>query len=839
MVCHALRRILGAALLCAMTSLLSTSIAAAQVVLNPATLPSSERGAAYNQTITGSGGTGPYTFSLFSGALPPGISLSSGGVLSGHPTTLGTFNFTVQATDSVSNTGSQAYSVTISPATVTLSPASLPNGVRGVAYSQTITASGGTGSYTFSLMTGALPPGMALSASGAFSGTPSTTGTFNFTVQATDAFGNSGSQAYSVTISPATIMLSPASLPNGVRGVAYSQTITASGGTGSYTFSLMTGALPPGMALSASGAFSGTPSTTGTFNFTVQAMDAFGNTGSQAYSVTISPATITLSPASLPNGVRNVAYSQTITASGGTGPYTFSLLTGTLPPGMAFSSSGTFSGTPTTTGTFNFSIQATDAFGNTGSQAYSVTIDGSATTIALSSSANPSTVGQPVTFTTTVTSASGTPTGAVTFMDGGTTLGSATLAGGVAVFTTTALTIGTHGITASYSGSAIFAPSTSAVLMQAVNMSTDSARLRQMQIAATRLVAQASGQAISGAADSAIAEGFSEGGGVITPTANGVRFNFAADPDTRTARPANAGSPIDAALGLTPNTRPRIDDGFAALGHHRGKVAEPSLRVPSTEWLAWADVRGTGWSTAAAAGDIKGDQINALAGLTHKLSPDLLVGLLGGYETFDYSSTLLASRLKGDGWTVGGYVGWRIQPGLRFDASVARSRVNYDVSSGVAAAAIPGTRWLVSGGLTGSYTFSAFEIEPSARVYALWEREDAYVDTLGASEAARSFVTGRGSAGVKISYPWLVSSTLTVAPHVGLYGDYYFTGDNAAAVGLPLPATLIDGWSARLSSGLAIAVRDGARLSLGGELGGLGSGDFSMWSVRGRAMIPF
>jgi hypothetical protein len=63
-------------------------------------------------------------------------------------------------------------------------------------------------------------------------------------------------------------------------------------------------------------------------------------------------------------------------------------------------------------------------------------------------------------------------------------------------------------------------------------------------------------------------------------------------------------------------------------------------------------VRGAGWNTDPSAGDIRGGQINAIAGLTRKLTPDLLVGVLGGYENFDYTSQTLNGRLKGDGWTV-------------------------------------------------------------------------------------------------------------------------------------------------------------------------------------------
>ena len=74
-------------------------------------------------------------------------------------------------------------------------------------------------------------------------------------------------------------------------------------------------------------------------------------------------------------------------------------------------------------------------------------------------------------------------------------------------------------------------------------------------------------------------------------------------------------------------------------------------------------------------------------------------------------------------------------------------------------------------------TAPGFEIEPSARVYAVWEHDGAYIDSLGTSQTERNFSNGR--AGAKVAYPWLWSGTMTVTPYVGLYADYYFNSDDA------------------------------------------------------------
>ena len=147
----------------------------------------------------------------------------------------------------------------------------------------------------------------------------------------------------------------------------------------------------------------------------------------------------------------------------------------------------------------------------------------------------------------------------------------------------------------------------------------------------------------------------------------------------------------------------------------------------------------------------------------------------------------------------------------------------------------------MSGGLTGTYkTMQGGAIEPSARVYALWEHEGAYADSLGIQHSDRDFSTGRASVGVKVAYPWLWSAGTTIAPYAGIYGDYYFNSDNAVPLSAPslLPSEYVQGGSARLISGLAVTFTSGPTVMFGGEYGGIGN-DFKVWSLRGRAALPF
>ncbi|MET0616308.1 MAG: putative Ig domain-containing protein [Luteibacter sp.] len=319
---------------------------------------------AYSQQVQASGGTAPYTFSVDAGALPQGIGLSSAGQLSGTTRQTGSFSFTLRVTDAAAHTATQAFSVTVAAPTITVQPASLPNGTQGTAYtSTTIAASGGAAPYTFAVSAGALPGGLSLSTAGVLSGTPTAAGTFNATVRATDAGGITGTRPYTIVIAAPPLSITTTSLADMAYNQAYSQQVQVTGGVPPYTYSIVSGA-PPGITISsAGGVIGGTPIQAGSYNIAVRVVDSAGtpNVANKTFAVTVATPTLTMGPASLADAREGLAYSAQLTTSGGTPAYTYTLPSGGLPAGLTLSTNGAISGTPTQSGSFTFLAQVTDS----------------------------------------------------------------------------------------------------------------------------------------------------------------------------------------------------------------------------------------------------------------------------------------------------------------------------------------------------------------------------------------------------------------------------------------------------------------------------------------------
>jgi len=347
------------------------------ITCTPATGPT-QVGVAYSSTCTAAGGTPPYSYGLAGQGVPAGIDLSAAGVLSGTPTQVGAYSFGVLATDAANQTVSKTFSGTITAA-ANCTPV-FPYTLAAPYY---VTPPGGQQGF-----------GVDLPASCQWTASTTTpwlsivpgpaSGSGNVSVTFTSAANNTGStRTGSFVINGATLLVAQISLvsltcnpntgPTQV-GVAYSTTCTAGGGVPPYQYFTQS-TLPAGLTF-VNGTLSGTPTQAGAYNFTLRAADSFASTGGQVFSGTISPAgplplTITCTPSTGPTQV-GVAYSSTCTASGGTAPYTYSLVP-TLPAGLTMAN-GVVGGTPLSAGAYSFGVTATDAASASATKTFTGTI---------------------------------------------------------------------------------------------------------------------------------------------------------------------------------------------------------------------------------------------------------------------------------------------------------------------------------------------------------------------------------------------------------------------------------------------------------------------------------
>jgi hypothetical protein len=342
------------------------------VSVTTAALPQAVLGKTYSESLAGTGGTGTYTWSIDSGTLPPGFTLSPDGILSGTGTAVTTSTFKAQLVNAgppyQSVTRTFTLAIIDAPAVET---SSLPGATLATLYTQTLTAVFGTPPYKWALVPGqgTLPDGMTLNqTTGVISGNPSTIGVFTFSVQVTDSAARpqSGTQQLSIAVASPLAISTPAALPQeAVKSQPFSLQLGANGGIQPYTWSLVSGGLPPGLNLDSNGTISGTPASTGKTTFTVKTVSAGPPVQSISKTLTLTVVTApVVATSALNDATTGNTYSQKLSASFGTAPYTWSLVPGqgSLPPGLSLNAkSGLISGTPTMVGTSTFTVQAADS----------------------------------------------------------------------------------------------------------------------------------------------------------------------------------------------------------------------------------------------------------------------------------------------------------------------------------------------------------------------------------------------------------------------------------------------------------------------------------------------
>jgi hypothetical protein len=351
------------------------------ITILPPTIPDGIVGSPYQVHFTATGTfTAPLGWSELlplsdqPSRLPVGFHIDRlGAVLSGTPTRAGTYLIGIQAHDSntaVPHIGKIEYTLTIHPAgQIVISTGSLPDGVAGASYSAPpLQSTGGQNPVSWDLAPTSqpLPTGLNLNAlSGVISGTPKVTGTFPVTVRVTDTAlpqPHTATRDLSITLTQALAV--NAILSDGINGISYAQTLTATGAVGPTSWAITPGTLPGGLGIDTnSGLIGGIPNTDGTFTFTAQVTDTglIGVTASKQFMIHIVDRLLISSPSSLPDALGSQSYSFALQATGGLLPLSWTLANNTLPPGLSLDAAGNLSGIPLAVGTFTFDISVSDS----------------------------------------------------------------------------------------------------------------------------------------------------------------------------------------------------------------------------------------------------------------------------------------------------------------------------------------------------------------------------------------------------------------------------------------------------------------------------------------------
>jgi hypothetical protein len=315
------------------------------------------------RTDGGNCDTNKCTFTKIAGEFPPGISMSSGGTVTGIPQKLGTYSFWLRLSGNYGGTPAEReFSINVNRIKLKVATQSLPVAPKGNAYSPTLVAEGGSGPKTWTVTAGRLPDGLSLDASsGAITGTPTVNGDFVFTVKVSDSSPSPDTKQLVIrVVDPLAI----APLANGARvaevGRPYARTLKGSGGTAPYKWTVE-GTLPEGLALNGdTGVLSGVPALAGRTQLKFTLTDANGLTQSLELPLNVA-AQLALSTSTLRAAKVGRVFSTKLTVLGGVRPLKWRLLGGKLPAGVKLDKTGKLTGTPRAAGTFRFRVVVTDA----------------------------------------------------------------------------------------------------------------------------------------------------------------------------------------------------------------------------------------------------------------------------------------------------------------------------------------------------------------------------------------------------------------------------------------------------------------------------------------------
>jgi len=349
----------------------------ADITITTETLPNAVVGQAYSAELKATRRHKgiDLTWSLDGGTLPTGLVLNSNGFITGTPTKDGVFSFVVKVVDNYDqNKDTKTLSITVTGMRITTG--SLPDGVVGTPYIQTLTVDGGVKPLSWMVTSGALPDGLSLSSSsGIISGSPTKEGTYAFVIKVTDTNSNEATKPLSIKIDPSStaITITTTVLDSAQVGIAYSFKLQATGST-TIAWSLVNSTLPNGLSLNPDGTISGVPQTPGDYSFIAKATDtSTGLSDTKLLNLVVNPITITTT--TLSNATVGASYEQRLSATGGFLPLSWTVASGSLPDGLSLdSNSGLISGVPTKEGDFSFGVKVSDSVNNSTTKMFTLTV---------------------------------------------------------------------------------------------------------------------------------------------------------------------------------------------------------------------------------------------------------------------------------------------------------------------------------------------------------------------------------------------------------------------------------------------------------------------------------
>ncbi|WP_196504828.1 putative Ig domain-containing protein [Aestuariivirga litoralis] len=749
-------------------------------------------------------GTAPYQFAV-SPALPAGLSLDTstgtinGAPLSATPTT--THTMTVTDANGIAATGDfDLEVVTALSATVVNATAHMQIGSS--ANFTPLAVSDGTAPYMFSV-TPALPNGLTFdSATGDIAGTPlAAASAHDYVVHVQDAHGFSVSGQFSLSVSsPLSSATNGGSivLQAGAAATPFAP-ITVSGGTGPFSYQINP-ALPSGLTLDgATGQVSGAPlSAAPATTYAVTVSDAHNFTSQADFDlevVTALTATVATSTTHLQIGAE--AHFTPVTAALGTAPYVFSV-TPNLPTGLTLNSStGEISGTPTASApahSYTMHIQDAHGFSALGqfalSVSYAVSLTENVSSIVLQAAIE-------ATPFTPIEATGGTapyhyqiapdlPPGLSMNISTGQISGMPSTVSPDVVFIV------------SVTDSNPVTPEThQASFHLSVSASAKSNEVSGLQQTGSQISAETSATVVHSMLDDMI--GSAMGGNFSPFSANEAQVALMVAPGMQ-----------------TPEGRITPTSDTTSAGVTSG-----------SPWRIWLNGR----YTRIGSGNLSGNQLNGLFGVTYLLSPNQLAGLFAGYETFNYSSAT-GSTFQGNGITVGALVAGTFDDHLKLDGRLLTTLANYNVTSGLATGNLQAHR--LGAEVSASYVFKSGpnSISPFIKSSMLMEWQGAYTDSLTTFHAGQYFAEGTLSPGVQFSHTIRLDNGDTFTPYISAAANLTFGNTNLVGFAGQ------HGIGGRFMGGINYRTAGGTTLGLQADYTGIGR-DLLTQTYEATLTIPF